>query len=42
VVTLGPALGVAVANEVKASGTRVAVATHAMNNDVYPLLAGAT
>jgi len=39
VVTLGPALGVAVANDLKSSGKKVAVATYAMNNDVYPLLA---
>jgi simple sugar transport system substrate-binding protein len=39
VVTLGPALGVAVANDVKSSGKKVAVATYAMNDDVYPLLA---
>jgi hypothetical protein len=39
VVTLGPALGVAVANDLKSSGTKVAVATYAMNDDVYPLLA---
>ena len=39
VVTLGPALGVAVANEVKSSGAKAAVVTYAMNNDVYPLLA---
>jgi simple sugar transport system substrate-binding protein len=39
VVTLGPALGVLVANEVKSSGTKAAVVTYAMNNDVYPLLA---
>jgi simple sugar transport system substrate-binding protein len=39
VVTLGPALGVAVANDVKSSGAKAAVVTYAMNNDVYPLLA---
>ena len=39
VVTLGPALGVAVANEVKNNGGKTAVITYAMNNDVYPLLA---
>ncbi len=39
VVTLGPALGVAVANDLKSSGTKTAVVTYAMNNDVYPLLA---
>jgi simple sugar transport system substrate-binding protein len=38
VVTLGPALGVAVANDVKASGAKVAVATYAMNKEVYPLI----
>ena len=38
VVTLGPSLGVAMANAVKNEGSKVAVATYAMNNDVYPLL----
>jgi simple sugar transport system substrate-binding protein len=38
VVTLGPALGVAMADKVKKDGLDVAVATYAMNNDVYPLL----
>lgn len=38
VVTLGPSLGVAMANAVKDDGLKVAVATYAMNNDVYPLL----
>jgi simple sugar transport system substrate-binding protein len=38
VVTLGPALGVAAANEVKSSGSKAAVATYAMNKDVYPLI----
>jgi simple sugar transport system substrate-binding protein len=38
VVTLGPALGVAVANEVKSSGSKAAVVTYAMNPDVYPLI----
>jgi simple sugar transport system substrate-binding protein len=38
VVTLGPALGVAMADKVKKDGLKVAVATYAMNNDVYPLL----
>jgi simple sugar transport system substrate-binding protein len=37
VVTLGPALGVALGNEVK--GTNVKVATYAMNPQVYPMLA---
>ena len=36
VVTLGPALGVALANELK--GGKVKVATYAMNPQVYPLL----
>jgi simple sugar transport system substrate-binding protein len=36
VVTLGPALGVALGNEVK--GTKVKVATYAMNPQVYPML----
>jgi simple sugar transport system substrate-binding protein len=36
VVTLGPALGVAVANNIK--GGKVKVATYAMNPEVYPLL----
>jgi simple sugar transport system substrate-binding protein len=38
VVTLGPALGVSMANAVKDDGLDVAVATYAMNDDVYPLL----
>ncbi|MGI3786390.1 MAG: substrate-binding domain-containing protein [Janthinobacterium lividum] len=38
VVTLGPALGVALSNALKAANSKVAVATYAMNNDVYPLL----
>ena len=38
-VTLGPALGVAVANDVKSTGAKAAVVTYAMNNDVYRLLA---
>ncbi|MDX6301700.1 MAG: simple sugar transport system substrate-binding protein [Nocardioidaceae bacterium] len=38
VVTLGPALGVAMADAVKKDNLKVAVATYAMNNDVYPLL----
>jgi simple sugar transport system substrate-binding protein len=38
VVTLGPALGVALANAVKKDGGKVGVATYAMDNDVYPLL----
>jgi simple sugar transport system substrate-binding protein len=38
VVTLGPALGVALANAVKKDGLKVGVATYAMNDDVYPLL----
>ena len=38
VVTLGPALGVALSNTLKSAGSKVAVATYAMNNDVYPLL----
>ncbi|HEY5821171.1 MAG TPA: substrate-binding domain-containing protein [Propionibacteriaceae bacterium] len=38
VVTLGPALGVAVANELKTSNPDVGVATYAMNTDVYPLI----
>ena len=38
VVTLGPALGVAVANELKTSNPDVGVATYAMNKDVYPLI----
>jgi simple sugar transport system substrate-binding protein len=38
VVTLGPALGVALANALKAANSKVAVATYAMNKDVYPLL----
>jgi simple sugar transport system substrate-binding protein len=38
VVTLGPSLGVAVANAVKKDKLKVAVATYAMDNDVYPLL----
>jgi simple sugar transport system substrate-binding protein len=38
VVTLGPALGVALSNALKSAGSKVAVATYAMNNDVYPLL----
>jgi simple sugar transport system substrate-binding protein len=36
VVTLGPALGVAIGNELK--GGKVKVATYAMNKDVYPML----
>jgi simple sugar transport system substrate-binding protein len=36
VVTLGPALGVAIANELK--GGKVKVATYAMNPQVYPML----
>ena len=38
VVTLGPSLGVALSNGLKDSGSKVAVATYAMNPDVYPLL----
>lgn len=38
VVTLGPALGVALSNALKSTGSKVAVATYAMNDDVYPLL----
>ena len=38
VVTLGPALGVAVANEIKTSNPDVGVATYAMNDEVYPLI----
>ena len=38
VVTLGPSLGVAMANAVKKDGLKVAVATYAMDDDVYPLL----
>jgi simple sugar transport system substrate-binding protein len=38
VVTLGPALGVELADAVKKDGLKVGVATYAMNNDVYPLL----
>jgi simple sugar transport system substrate-binding protein len=38
VVTLGPALGVAVANELKTSNPKVEVVTYAMNPDVYPLI----
>ncbi len=38
VVTLGPALGVALADDLKKSGSKVAVATYAMNAEVYPLL----
>ena len=38
VVTLGPALGVALANEVKSSGSKATVVTYAMNPDVYPLI----
>ena len=34
VVTLGPALGVALANEVKRSGSKATVVTYAMNPDV--------
>jgi simple sugar transport system substrate-binding protein len=36
VVTLGPALGVAIGNELK--GTKVRVATYAMTPEVYPML----
>jgi simple sugar transport system substrate-binding protein len=36
VVTLGPALGVAMGNELK--GSKVKVATYAMNEEVYPML----
>jgi simple sugar transport system substrate-binding protein len=36
VVTLGPALGVALGNELK--GSKVKVATYAMNPEVYPML----
>jgi simple sugar transport system substrate-binding protein len=36
IVTLGPALGVAVAKELK--GSKAKVATYAMNKDVYPML----
>jgi simple sugar transport system substrate-binding protein len=36
IVTLGPALGVAIAKELK--GSKAKVATYAMNKDVYPLL----
>jgi simple sugar transport system substrate-binding protein len=38
VVTLGPALGVALSNGLKSANSKVAVATYAMNDDVYPLL----
>jgi simple sugar transport system substrate-binding protein len=38
VVTLGPGLGVAVANDVKSSGSKASVVTYAMNPDVYPLI----
>ncbi len=38
VVTLGPSLGVAMANAVQDDNLDVAVATYAMNDDVYPLL----
>ena len=38
VVTLGPALGVAIANDVKASGGDQQVVTYAFNSDVIPLL----
>ncbi len=37
-VTLGPALGVAIANDVKASGGEQKVVTYAFNSDVIPLL----
>ena len=38
VITLGPALGVGVANSVKESGSKVKVVTYAFNKDVVPML----
>jgi simple sugar transport system substrate-binding protein len=38
VVTLGPALGVAIANSVKESGSKAKVVTYAFNKDVVPML----